>query len=457
MITGILKNMDNISAVLSSVIGRLFSPIRGLFPTPFPYFNFYLVSTLLNFLWNMYLNIRQLLRLKRPGVPKVCEKLMTEIEYQSAQAYNIDKLSFSMFTDVVYLFVEIALVMAFPKFWTLAGRVLGLQGYLSGEIWQSLLFMYLQNVVALPLQTMFSIYKDFVIEERHGFNKKTCGLFFKDLIKVQLLILAIGCPIGYAFLKLLQFERIVLYASTFYVCISFLLISLFPHVIWPLFNTFVKIEREGVIEKVEALCKDVNYPLKKLYQMDGSKRSGHANAMLFGLWKNKQIVFYDTIIEMLDIEEILAVLAHELGHWYHSHTVRGFFVAQFQFTGMMAGFNVVFHDQLMYQAFGFENAIAAVGFILYMKLLTPLDAAITYLSNAMVRSWEYQADRYAVRLGRGEKLASGLEKLSKEEKSNLDPDPMYANFHYSHPPIVIRLKEIRRQLTLVDGDGKKEN
>jgi len=457
MLNDILMKMDNISAVLTSFIGRFFSPIRALFPTPFPYFNLYLVSTVLNFLWCFYLNIRQLLRLKRPGVPKVCEKLMTEDEYKSAQAYNIDKLTFSMFTDVVYLFVEIALVMAFPNFWTLAGRVLGLQGYLSGEIWHSLLFMYLQNVVLVPLQTVFSVYKDFVIEEKHGFNKKTCGLFVKDLIKVQLLILAIGCPIGYFFLRLLQFERIVLYASTFYICISFVLISLFPHVIWPLFNTFVKIEREGVIEKVEALCNEVKYPLKKLYQMDGSKRSGHANAMLFGLWKNKQIVFYDTIIEMLDIEEIIAVLAHELGHWYHSHTLRGFFVSQLQFTGIMAGFNVVFHDQLMYQAFGFETQIAAVGFILYMKLLTPLDAFITYLSNAMVRSWEYQADRYAVKLGRGEKLATGLEKLSKEEKSNLDPDPMYANYHYSHPPIVIRLKEIRRQLTLVEGDGKKEN
>jgi len=456
MINGILNKLDDITAILSSFIGKLLSPIRGLFPTPFPYFNFYLVSAVLNFLWCMYLNIRQLLRLKRRGVPKVCEKLMTESEYKDAQAYNIDKLTFSMFTNVVYLCVEIALVIALPDIWTLAGRVLGQQGYFSGEIWQALLFMYLQYMFSLPLEIVFSLYKDFVIEERHGFNKKTYGLFLKDLIKVQLLILAIGCPIGYAFLKLLEFERLVLYATAFYVCISFLLISLFPHVIWPLFNTFVKIEREGVIEKVEALCKEVNYPLKKLYQMDGSKRSGHANAMLFGLWKNKQIVFYDTIIEMLDIEEILAVLAHELGHWYHSHTVRGFFVSQFQFIGIMVGFNAVFHDQLMYQGFGFENAVAAVGFILYMKLLTPLDAAITYLANAMVRSWEYQADRYAVRLDRGEKLATGLEKLAKEEKSNLDPDPMYANFHYSHPPIVIRLKEIRRQLALVEAENKKK-
>jgi len=371
--------------------------------------------------------------------------------------YNLDKLKFSMFTEVCYLFVEIAMVIAFPNIWTLAGWVLGKQEYLSGELWQSLLFLYMQNMFSLPLETVFALYKDFVIEEKHGFNKKTLSLFVKDLVKVQLLIIALGGPIGYAFLKLLEFERLVLYASIFYICLSFLLISLFPHVIWPLFNKFVKIEREGVIEKVEALCKEVDYPLKKLYQMDGSKRSGHANAMLFGLWKNKQIVFYDTIIEMLDIEEILAVLAHELGHWYHSHTVRGFVVSQIQFILIMSGFNMVFHDLTMYQAFGFDKTVAAIGFILYMKLLTPLDAALTYMFNAMVRSWEYQADGYAVKLNRGEKLASGLEKLAKEEKANLDPDPMYANYHYSHPPMVIRLKEIRRQLALVGAPSKKED
>jgi len=456
MVTGFVKKFDDVTALFSFFIGKLFSPIRRLFPTPFPYFNFFLISTVLNFIWIMYLNVRQLTRLKRPGVPEVCAKYMTKPEYEAARAYNLDKMTFSMFTGFVNLFVEIAMVIAFPNFWALAGWVLGKQGYVSGEIWQSLMFMFLQHLFSLPLETVFGLYKDFVIEEKHGFNKKTYGLFFKDLIKVQLLLLALGCPIGYAFLKLLEFERLVLYASIFYVCLSFLLISLFPHVIWPLFNTFVKIEKEGVVDKVEALCKEVKYPLKKLYQMDGSKRSGHANAMLFGLWKNKQIVFYDTIIDMLDTEEILAVLGHELGHWYHSHTARGFLVSQFQFISIMAGFNVVFHDKLMYQAFGFDKIIAAVGFTLYMKLLTPMDAALTYMANAMVRSWEYQADRYAVKLERGEKLATGLEKLAKEEKSNLDPDPMYANYHYSHPPIVIRLKEIRRQLALVNTSKKDE-
>jgi len=456
MVAGFVNMLDEFTGLLSALIGKLFSPVRGLFPTPFPYFNFFLLSTVVNFIWRTYLNLRQMFRLRRPGVPKLCAKLMTETEYKEATAYNLDKLIFSMFTEVVGLFVEIAMVMLFPKIWMLAEWALRQQAYVSGEIWQSLLFLYIQNILSLPLEIAFSLYKDFVIEEKHGFNKKTFGLFVKDLIKVQLLLIAIGGPIGYAFLKLLEFERLVLYASIFYICLSFLLISLFPHVIWPLFNKFVKIEREGVIEKVEALCKEVKYPLTKLYQMDGSKRSGHANAMLFGLWKNKQIVFYDTIIEMLDIDEILAVLAHELGHWYHSHTVRGFFVSQIQFMGIMAGFNVVFHDKIMYQGFGFQKEIAAVGFILYMKLLTPLDAALTYMYNAMVRSWEYQADRYAVKLNRGEKLATGLEKLSKEEKSNLDPDPMYANYHYSHPPIIVRLKEIRRQLALLDTANKKD-
>jgi len=455
--SGFVEKLDALTSLLSSFVGTVLSPIRGLFPTPFPYFQFFVVTTIINFIWRMYLNSRQFFRLKSPDVPDVCLKLMTALEYKEAQAYNREKMAFSMFCEVVNLFIEIALMMALPFIWKLSGDIMLLQGYLSGDIWRSLIFMYVQTLFMLPVETIFALYKDFVIEERHGFNKKIIGLFVKDLVKVQLLLVVIGAPVGYGFFKLLEFERFVLYASLFYICLSFLLISLFPHVIWPLFNKFTKIEKEGVTEKVEALCKEVKYPLKKLYQMDGSKRSGHANAMLFGLWKNKQIVFYDTIIEMLDIEEILAVLAHELGHWYYSHTVRGFFISTFQFVGIMAGFNVVFHDKLMYKAFGFDNAVAVVGLILYSKMLTPLDAALTYIFNAMVRSWEYQADRYAVKLDRGEKLASALQKLAKDEKSNLDPDPMYANYHYSHPPILIRLKEIRRQLALTDEPRKKEN
>jgi len=456
MIGVFIQKLDELAIVLSSVIGLVLSPIRGLFPTPFPYFNFYLFSTVLNFVWQMYLNTRQLLRLQRPGVPQICAKLMDETEFKEAQAYNRDKLSFKMFCEVWNLLVEIALVIALPHIWRLAGDVLGLQDYLQGGIWRSLVFMYIQILVVLPMETVFGLYKDFVIEERHGFNKKTIRLFVMDLLKVQLLIVAIGAPVGYAFLKLLEFERVLLYSSIFYVCLSFLLISLFPHVIWPLFNTFTKIEKEGVVESIEGLCKEVKYPLKKLYQMDGSKRSGHANAMLFGLWKNKQIVMYDTILESMDNQEILAVLAHELGHWYHGHTMRGFFISQIQFIGIMAGFNVVFHDSLMYQAFGFDKTIPAVGLILYMKLLTPMDTAITFLFNALVRSWEYQADRYAVKLNFGEKLVSGLEKLAKDEKANLDPDPLYATYHYSHPPMLIRIKEIRRQLTLTGASTKKE-
>jgi len=452
----LVVKLDTFTALLYSVVRVLLSPIRRRFPTPFPYFKFFVVTSVINFIWRMYLSSRQFFRLKRPDVPDVCLKLMTAAEYKVAQAYNREKLVFSMFCMIVNLSVDFGMVIILPWVWKVAAYVMSFQGWVYGELWRSLMFLYLQILFMLPLKTAFALFKDFVIEAKYGYNKKTVGLFVKDLIKVQLLLVAIGAPVGYGFLKLLEYERVVLYASMFYICLSFLLISLFPHVIWPLFNKFTKIDKEGVTENVEALCKEVKYPLKKLYQMDGSKRSGHANAMLFGIWKNKQIVFYDTIIEMLDIQEITAVLAHELGHWHYSHTFRGFFISTFQFVGIVAGFDVVFHDKVMYQAFGFDKAVAGVGLILYSKLLTPMDAALTYIFNAIVRSWEYHADRYAVKLNHGEKLASALQKLAKDEKSNLDPDPMYANYHYSHTPTLIRLKEIQRQLALADVPSKKD-
>jgi len=445
---GFFGDLEEIISLFFLLFGEYLSPImamRGFFPRHLPYFYFFLISSALNFLWRQYLNIRQLLRLKRPWVANPNRMMMTEIEYQETQAYNQEKLIFTIFSEMVYLSAEIGMVIKCSRIWNLAGVVIHLQDYVQGDIWHQLMFLLLQNLFLLPTQMLFDLYEMFIIEEKHGYNNKpNCLLYLKDQFNSQLLLAFLGGPIGYIFFKLLWLKQVV-FATTLCVSISFFSI-LFHNAVWPLYYTFSKIKKEGVVNNVTALCQAVDYPLNGLYQMDGTKRSGHRNAMLFWIWNNKQIVFYDTIIDLLDVEEIAAVLAHELGRWYYSHTLKSFFATQFRLICIIAVFSMLFNDIAMYQEFGFERAVPAVGFMLFTKLMSPVDAIVTYLFNSKLWSWVYQADYFAVKLNHGEKLVTALQKINVEEKSMFDPDPMYANYHYGYPPTRLRIEKLRCQL-----------
>ena len=227
------------------------------------------------------------------------------------------------------------------------------------------------------------------------------------------------------------------------------MIYIFPTFIQPLFNEVVPLEEGELRKEIENLASSLKFPLTQLFKIDGSKRSHHSNAYMYGFWKNKRIVLFDTLISQTTTKEIVAVLAHELGHWALSHTIQGLIISQCVSFALFYSYGMVKDNTDMYQSFGYDfddNTTSiphAVGISLFLTTLwKPVNQVLQFLLTLNTRKNEFQADAFAVNLGYGNKLTSALVKLQIENLSNMNPDPLYSAYHYSHPPLVERLSAI---------------
>ena len=297
-----------------------------------------------------------------------------------------------------------------------------------------------EEIISIP----FEIYETFVLEEKFGFNKTTKSTFIKDQIKTTLLYMIFIPPL----LDLLVYILIkggkyfYIFTEIFFIIIVFIFLWIYPNFIQPLFNKFKDLEDGELKESIFNLAKRLDYPLKKIYEMDASERSSHSNAYLFGFWKNKRIVLFDTLIKNLDIKEIVGVLGHELGHWKKWHFI-------FNLTFSLSNIFIIFYilqffinEPTIFISFGFEEKSVFIGLFLFFLLYTPFFFFINILQFYMSRKFEYQADNFSCELGYGEELKSALTKLSKENKSDLDPDPLYSMINYTHPTLIERVRAI---------------
>jgi len=287
-----------------------------------------------------------------------------------------------------------------------------------------------------------SYYSTFVIEEKFGFNKQTKSLFFTDIIKGQALTAALGAPILAGFLKIVQSfgGDFFYYLWVFGITVQAFMITVYPIAILPLFNKLSPLEEGDLKNGVEALARRLNFPLKHLYSIDGSKRSAHSNAYFYGLPWSKHIVIYDTLMQKSSTEEVVAVLAHELGHWSLSHTTKLFGIAQFHMFYIFALFSVFINNRSLYRAFGFYHSQPIiVGFILFGDILAPMDTVVKLLMNVLSRKFEYEADEFAINLGYSTELAKSLIKLQVQNLATMDADWMYSSYHYTHPILPERL------------------
>ena len=315
----------------------------------------------------------------------------------------------------------------------------------AGEITHSLVFVFtytfIQTLAGLP----FSYYYHFVLEESFGFNKQTMKLWVTDLIKGQALGIAIGAPIGAAFLYIIKWAgaNFFYYLWLFAVAIQAILITVYPSVIMPIFNKFTPLDPGPLRDAVEALSAKLKFPLTELQVMDGSKRSAHSNAFFTGLPWKKKIVLFDTLVEKSEKEEVVAVLAHELGHWKMSHTTKQLAIAQAHLFVMFALFSGFVHNRSLYEAFGFYNEQPIIiGFMLFSEVLSPTESIIGLLMNILSRKFEFEADQFGAQMGYSKELARSLIKLQIQNLSAMDADWMYSAYHYSHPILTERLRAL---------------
>ncbi|XP_022770489.1 CAAX prenyl protease 1 homolog isoform X5 [Durio zibethinus] len=373
---------------------------------------------ILMYFFETYLDLRQHAVLKLPTLPKTLEGVISQEKFEKSRAYSLDKSHFHFVHEFVTIFMDSAILFfgILPWFWKKSGNFLPLVGLnTENEILHTLAFlagvMIWSQITDLP----FSLYSTFVIEARHGFNKQTIWLFFRDLIKGMCLAIVLGPPIVSAIIVIVQKggPYLAIYLWAFMFVLSLVMMTLYPVLIAPLFNKFTPLPEGELRLKIEQLASSLNFPLKKLFVVDGSTRSSHSNAYMYGFYKNKRIVLYDTLIQQCkNDEEIVAVIAHELGHWKLNHTMYSFIAVQ--------------------------------------HTVIPIQHLVSFALNLVSRSFEFQADAFAKKLGYGAALRSGLVKLQEENLSAMNTDPWYSAYHYSHPPLVERLAAI-------DEPDKKED
>lgn len=408
------------------------------------------------FAFDFFFDFRQLLRLHEKKMPKLVKEIVSQDEFEKARVYALDKANFGVIASL-YNLVETTAMLYFnvpAYFWRIVEEFLINYGYsyaqspVKFEIYSSLGFLTLLTLLSTVTSLPFSLYSTFVIEERHGFNKQTFGLFVTDTIKGLFVGALFGFPIisGIIYIILKTGANFYFYLWLFILVVQLLMVAIYPTLIQPLFNKFTPLEDGTLRSKINALASKIKYPLTKIFVIDGSKRSSHSNAYLYGFFKNKRIVIYDTLLKQCTEDEICAVIGHELGHWKCSHVLKMLVIGQIHIFALFYTFSLVVHYQPLYTAFGFTNISVAipviVGFIFFQYIISPIDSILQFLQNWVSRTFEYQADAFAIKLGYAKLLRGALIKLQIENKSNMNPDPWYSARHYSHPPMVERIAAI---------------
>ena len=328
----------------------------------------------------------------------------------------------------------------------------GFYGYVSDyihEIYSSkfihsgifFLFFYLINmIVSIPV----SYYSTFIIEEEFGFNKTSLGTFFADIIKGILMTLIIGGILLGAALFIYDYFSdgfwiwLWIGLSLFTIFISMFYTTL----IVPIFNKLSPLENGTLKEKIENYSKGIGYSLKNIFIIDGSKRSSKANAYFSGLGPRKTIALFDTLVEKHTEEELVAVLAHEVGHYKKNHIKQGMFISIFQIGMMCYLFELCTKLPEITSALGAEVGAFHLGLIGFSLLFSPIGLILGVFGNILSRKNEFEADSYAKETYDGESLKLALKKLSVDSLTNLYPHPLYVFIHYSHPPLLERLKAL---------------
>lgn len=294
----------------------------------------------------------------------------------------------------------------------------------------------------------FSLYSDFVIEEKHGFNKKTLKLFITDFFKSQAISIVMTGALIPALIWIVRWggEFFYIYVWMFVQAVIFVMMFVYPNWIMPLFNKLEPLQDDDLKGKIEGLSKGVSFPLTKLYQMDGSKRSSHSNAFMFGFWKNKRIVIYDTLLKQCTHQQILAVLAHELGHWLHGHVTINLVISSVHIFVTFYLYGQVMYSKELFEAFFYTDTNAVIiGLMLFQYIYSPVETLLSLGMTMFSRRNEFQADENAVAMGYADELEVALKVISKENKGDLNPDPWFAWYHFSHPALIERLDGIKQQ------------
>jgi STE24 endopeptidase len=381
------------------------------------------------------------LRAASPTLPEAFRDVYDPADYRRSQEYLRANTIFSLIDSTFDLLLLLV-------FWFAGGfnwldqfiRVWGFDPVINGVLFTGSLLL-LQGLFSLP----FSVYHTFVLEERFGFNKTTPKVFAADLVKTLLLSILIGAPILALILWFFEHAGPLawFWAWVGVTGISLVLQYVAPTWIMPMFNKFDPLEEGELRKSIMDYAAEVRFPLTGIYVMDGSKRSAKGNAFFTGFGKNKRIALFDTLIKNHSTGELVAVLAHEIGHFKKKHILMSMVLSMLNLGVVFYLISLFMNNRMLFDAFYMQESSVYASLLFFMLLYSPVEFILSILMQMLSRHNEFEADHFAVTTFRnGYLLADALKKLSRQNLSNLTPHPFNVFLNYSHPPVLQRVKRI---------------
>jgi STE24 endopeptidase len=400
---------------------------------------FLALGTLLQ-LWLLFRHLGHVSR-HRDRVPHEFSDQVTLEDHQKAADYTQAKGRLAT--------VETLLGILLLLVWTLGGGLDLLdqswRGLVTGEIIIGMLFIFSFFLINSLLEMPFDLYRTFRLEANFGFNRTTALQYIKDRLLGLMLSLLLGGPLLWIVLQLMQGAGDYWWLAAWAVWLGFTLTLswAYPRFIAPLFNRFTPLDEGEMRNRIQSLLKRCGFTSDGIFVMDGSKRSSHGNAYFTGFGKSKRIVFFDTLLNALSIDEMEAVLAHELGHFRYKHILKQMFLMGLLSLLGLALLGWLSQQPWFYHGLGISQPSNAAALLLFMLVLPVFTVFFTPLGSYLSRRYEFQADDYAVSQTNGESLVRALVKLYQDNASTLTPDPLYSLFHDSHPPAPVRIANIQ--------------
>ncbi len=379
----------------------------------------------------------------KTDLPKEFEDYYDAEKYKKAQNYLKENTRFGIIVDSIITPITVAFILigGFNYVDQIA------RGFQISPIPTGLVFAGILMIASQILSIPFSIYSTFVIEEKYGFNLTTAKTFILDILKSWFLTAIIGGIIFAVILWFFDRTGNMAWVYCWIVVVIFQIVLTFfaPVVILPLFNKFYPLEDGELKTSIENYAKSQDFRLKGVFKMDASKRSTKSNAFFTGFGKYRRIVLFDTLIKKHTVDELVSILAHEMGHYKKKHILKSIIISIITTGFMFFILSLFINNEGLFQAFKMENTSIYASLFFFAFLYSPINMFISILSNMLSRKHEYEADAYASETyGKFESMISALKKLTVDNLSNLTPHPLKVFLSYSHPPVLKRIQSLKR-------------
>lgn len=407
---------------------------------------FFLAALAASLILKLWLATRQLRHVSdnRAQVPTAFASRIPLDAHQKAADYTLNKTRLGR--------IELAYGTLLLLGWTIGGWLQGLHNFMGSyqmsQIATGVAVFVSAFVIMALLDLPFSLYHTFVVEERFGFNRTTPGTFISDLFKQALLATLIGVPLAWAALWLMQASGTFwwFYLWLLWAGFSLLMLWAYPAIIAPLFNKFSPLEDQTLKQRIQTLLRKCGFTSQGIFVMDGSRRSGHGNAYFTGMGRNKRIVFFDTLLDSLEGDEIEAVLAHELGHFKRKHVQKRIMTMMLMSLAGLALLGWLINQAWFFHGLGVESMNNHLALLLFMLAMPVFTVFLQPVMAWFSRKHEFEADDYAAEQASANDLVNALVKLYKENANTLTPDPLYSAFYDSHPPAPVRVAHLSGKL-----------